>query len=118
MALAVKLKVTFTGPQVVRMYADVAYFGHGFYGLQAASCGYFGVPPAGLSWPHAALLAGLVQAPSLDDPLQFPAQARIREDHVIGRLVAVGALSQAQAAAALQLPVSALVAGAGQGCTA
>ena len=117
-ALAVKLKVTFTWPQVVRMYADVAYFGHGFYGLQAASCGYFGVPPAGLSWPQAALLAGLVQAPSLDDPLQFPAQARIREEHVIGRLVAVGALSQAQAAAALQLPVSALVAGAGQGCTA
>jgi len=117
-ALAVKLKFTYSGPQVVRMYADVAYFGNGFYGLKAASCGYFGVPPAGLSWPQAALLAGLVQAPSLDDPLLYPAQARIREEHVIGRLVAIGALTQAQASAALQTPVSGLVAGGGQGCAA
>jgi len=117
-ALAVKLKFTYSGSQIVRMYADVAYFGHGFYGLMAASCGYFGVPPAGLSWPQAALLAGLVQAPSLDDPLLYPGQARIREEHVIGRLVTIGALTQAQANAALQIPVTGLVAGAGQGCAA
>lgn len=115
-ALAVKLKFSFTGPQILRMYADVAYFGHGFYGLNAASCGYFGVQPAGLSWPQAALLAGLVQAPSLDDPLRYPVQARIREEHVVSRLVATGALSPAQASAALQTPVPDLVAPAGQGC--
>jgi penicillin-binding protein 1A len=98
------------------MYSDVAYFGHGFYGLAAASCGYFGVRPAAMSWPQAALLAGLVQAPSLDDPLTSPVTARAREEHVIGRLVSVGALTQAQADRALAAPVSALVARHGQGC--
>ena len=39
------------------------------------------------------MLAGLVQGPSLDDPLTHPANARAREEHVIGRLAATGKLS-------------------------
>jgi hypothetical protein len=115
-ALAVKLYVTYTRPQILQMYADVAYFGSGFYGLAAASCGYFGVEPAGMSWPQAALLAGLVQGPSVDDPLTNPANARAREVHVVGRLVATGKLTPAQGRAALAVPLSSLVARAGQGC--
>ena len=75
-ALAVKLYLTYTRQQILQMYAEVVYFGNGYYGLAAASCGYFGVRPAGLSWPQAAMLAGLVQGPSLDDPLTHPANAR------------------------------------------
>ena len=93
-------------------------FGNGDYGLAAASCGYFGLPPLRMSWPQAALLAGLVQAPSADDPLRYPAQARLREEHVIGRLVATGALSRRQASAALAEPLATLVAGAGRRCAA
>jgi membrane peptidoglycan carboxypeptidase len=117
-AIAVKLKFSYSGPQILRMYAGVVYFGHGFYGLAAASCGYFGRPADRLSWPQAALLAGLVQGPSADDPLIFPLRARGREEHVIGRLTATGALTAAQAAAALARPLSSLVAHAGRGCTA
>jgi membrane peptidoglycan carboxypeptidase len=115
-ALAVKLWLTYSGPQILQMYADVAYYGNGYYGLAAASCGYYGVPPAGQSWPQAALMAGLVNAPSLDDPLTHPGNARAREEHVISRLVATGKLTQAQANAALAVPVASLVAGAGRGC--
>jgi membrane carboxypeptidase/penicillin-binding protein PbpC len=115
-ALAVKLYVTYTKPQILQMYADVAYFGNGFYGLAAASCGYFGVEPAQMSWPQAALLAGLVQGPSVDDPLTSPANARAREVHVVGRLVATGKLTPAQGRSALAVPLSTLVARAGQGC--
>lgn len=117
-ALAVKLKFSYSGPEILRMYASVVYFGHGFYGMAAASCGYFGTTPAGLSWPQAALLAGLVQGPTADDPLNHPAAGRAREVHVIGRLVATGALTSRQAAAALAEPLSSLVARAGQGCRA
>jgi membrane peptidoglycan carboxypeptidase len=117
-ALAVKLKFSYSGAQILRMYASVVYFGHGFYGIAAASCGYFGTTPAGMSWPQAALLAGLVQGPTVDDPLDFPAAARAREVHVIGRLVATGALTRARAAEALAVPLSGLVARAGQGCPA
>lgn len=112
-ALAVKLKYSYSGAEILRLYADVAYFGHGFYGLQHASCGYFGVPPAGMSWPQAALLAGLVQAPTADDPIDHPAAGRAREEHVMGRLVTVGALSQAQANAYLAIPLASLLSNAG-----
>ena len=114
-ALAVKLYLTFTRQQILQMYAEVAYYGNGSYGLAAASCGYFGVRPAGMSWPQAALLAGLVQGPSVDDPLTNPANARTREVHVVGRLVATAKLTPAQGRAALAVPLSSLTAHAGQG---
>ena len=116
-ALAVKLYWTYSRPQILRMYTDVAYFGNNDYGLVNAACGYFGVRPAEMSWPQAAMLAGMVQGPSVDDPLTHPANARAREEHVIGRLVATGKLTQAQADAALAVPLSRLVARAGRGCS-
>jgi membrane peptidoglycan carboxypeptidase len=116
-ALAVKLYLGYTRPQILRMYADVVYFGNDYYGLEAASCGYFGVQPAEMSWPQAAMLAGMVQGPSLDDPLTHPANARTREVHVVSRLVATGKLTEAQGKAALAVPLSALIARAGQGCS-
>jgi membrane peptidoglycan carboxypeptidase len=112
-ALAVKLKYSYSRPEILRLYADVAYFGHGFYGLAEASCGYFGVRPDRLSWPQAALLAGLVQGPTADDPIDHPLAGRAREEHVIGRLVAVGAISQGSADRYLKIPVAALLAHAG-----
>jgi membrane peptidoglycan carboxypeptidase len=117
-ALAVKLKFSYSGPEILRLYSDIAYFGNDFWGLERASCGYFGVRPAAMSWPQAALLAGLVQGPSIDDPITSPVNARAREVHVIGRLVATGTLTQAQADADLRIPLRALIAGFGSGCRA
>ncbi|HUK73169.1 MAG TPA: transglycosylase domain-containing protein [Streptosporangiaceae bacterium] len=85
--------------------ADVVYFGHGYYGLDAASCGYFGQRPADLSLAQAAMLAGLVLAPSADNPVDHPARARAREQHVLGRLAATHVLTSAQAAAAFAQPL-------------
>ena len=94
--LGIKLDLSYSKPQILRLYSDVAYFGHGYYGLAEASCGYFGVTPAGLSWAQAALLAGLVQAPTADNPVAHYTVARAREAHVLGRLAATGALSRAR----------------------
>ena len=95
--LAVKLDLTYTKAQILQMYAEIAYYGNNYYGLRQASCGYFGVEPANLSWPEAAFMAGVVNAPTADDPRTNPQNARNREVHVVGRLVSVGVLSQAQA---------------------
>ena len=105
MLLGIKLALSYPKAEILQMYSDVAYFGDGYYGLQAASCGYFGVTPAGLTWPQAALLAGLVQAPSAYDPLAHPALARAREAHVLGRLAATGTLTRAQAERAYRQPL-------------
>jgi len=94
--LAIKLNVSYTKAQILQMYAEVAYYGNNYYGLRAASCGYFGTEPAQLSWPEAAVLAGVVNAPTVDDPRSNPQNARARETHVVGRLVAVGDLTPTQ----------------------
>ncbi|MFF1643149.1 biosynthetic peptidoglycan transglycosylase [Streptomyces sp. NPDC058251] len=108
--LAVKLDAGYSKRQVLQMYAAVVYFGDGFYGLDAASHGYFGVSPDHLTWGQAALLAGLVQAPSAYDPVNHPSLAASRRSHVLNRLVATGYLSAAEAAAAAVAPLH-LVAG-------
>jgi membrane peptidoglycan carboxypeptidase len=105
MAIAVKLNQAYTRPEILRMYAEVAYYGHGYYGLRAASCGYFGRPPGQLTLVQAAMLAGVVNAPTYDDPLTYPGQARARLVHVIGRMAVVGYLTSAQQAAALKAPL-------------
>lgn len=106
LALAVKLGAMYSKPQILRLYAEVAYYGHGYWGLQAASCGYFGHPAADLTITQGALLAGVVNAPALDDPIDHPAAARDRLAHVITRMVAVGDLTSAQAQAALEAPLN------------
>jgi membrane peptidoglycan carboxypeptidase len=103
--VAVKLNMTYSRAEVLRLYAEVAYYGHGYYGLAAASCGYFGRQPAQLTVVQAAMLAGAVNAPTYDDPLVYPAQARARLVHVIDRMAAVGYLTKAQQNAALKAPL-------------
>jgi membrane peptidoglycan carboxypeptidase len=100
--LAVKLNRAYSRAEILRLYAEVAYYGHGYYGLQAASCGYFGRPAGRLTVVQAAMLAGVVNAPTYDDPLTHPAQARARLVHVLGRMAAVGYLTRAQENAALR----------------
>ena len=104
-AMAVKLNQTYSRAEILRLYAEIAYYGHGYYGLQAASCGYFGHPPAELTVVQAAMLAGAVNAPTYDDPLVYPAQARARLVHVIDRMAAVGYLTKAQQTTALDAPL-------------
>ena len=104
-ALALKLNLRFGKPQILRMYADTVYFGHQFYGLYNASCGYFAVPPQQMSLAQASLLAGLVQAPSAYDPLVHLGLARARQHYVLGRLAATGRISAARARAARSAPL-------------
>lgn len=104
-ALAVKLNFTYSKAEILRLYAEVAYYGHGYYGLEAASCGYFGHPARDLTVVQGAMLAGVVNAPSADDPISEPVNARARLTHVIDRMMAVGYLTPAQGAQALATPL-------------
>lgn len=94
--LAVKLDDHYSKQQILEMYASTVYFGQGFYGLEAASCGYFGVRPAHLSAAQASLLAGVLHAPSDYDPLTNLALARSRQRHVLDRLVATHVMTSGQ----------------------
>jgi len=95
--LALKLDATWSKDDLLRMYLDDGYYGHGLYGLTAATEGYFGVQPADLTWAQATLLAGLFQAPTAYDPFLHPDLAKQRQAHVLDRLVDVGTLTQDEA---------------------
>jgi penicillin-binding protein 1A len=97
--LGVKLGLRYSPPEVMRMYLNIGYYGHGFWGVSQAAQGYFGAAPARLSWAEAAMLAGLLQAPSAYDPLAHYTSARAREGHVLEQLVVNHHLSPRQAAA-------------------
>ncbi|MGH7747742.1 MAG: biosynthetic peptidoglycan transglycosylase, partial [Candidatus Dormibacteria bacterium] len=103
--LAVQMDTHFTKPAILSMYLDAAYFGHGFYGIAAAGRGYFGVDASQLSWAQAALLAGLVQAPSALDPVDHPAASLARRGYVLQRLADLGFISHPQAHALAQTPL-------------
>lgn len=100
--MAFKLDAAYNKTQILGLYAEVAYYGHGYYGLQAASCGYFGHPAADLTPVQGAMLAGAVNAPTVDDPIDNPEQAYARLTHVVGRMVTVGDITQAQGKAMLK----------------
>jgi len=90
---AMEFDAHYTKLAILSMYLDAAYFGHGFVGIDAASKGYFGVQPTQLSWTQAAMLAGLVQAPSTLDPFAHLTAARERMTYVLQRLGATGQMT-------------------------
>jgi membrane peptidoglycan carboxypeptidase len=106
--LGVKLALDFSKQRIIAMYLNSVYYGNGYWGVRAASEGYFRTPPSGLSWGEAAMLAGLLQAPSAYDPERHYALARVRQRHVLSQLVINHYLSRGQARAAFagSLPLS------------
>jgi membrane peptidoglycan carboxypeptidase len=103
--LGVKLSLRYSHAQVLQMYLDSVYYGHGYWGDVAAAQGYFGRDPRALTWAQAALLAGLPQAPSAYDPLVHYSLAKLRQRHVLDQLVVNHALTRAQADAAYLQPL-------------
>ena len=95
--LALKLDESYSKRELLAMYLDAAYFGHGAWGVEKASRVYFGLDASQLSWGQASLLAGLVNAPTAYDPTAHLTLARSRQHHVLDRLVATHVLTRAQA---------------------
>ena len=70
------------------------YFGEGAYGIQAAAQRYFSVNAADLTLPQAAMLAGLVQSPTNDDPITEPENAANRRNQVLQRMHTLGHITR------------------------
>ena len=103
--LAVDIERRFSKDQILALYCNQIYLGHGNYGVEAASRYYFGVPAAKLSIAQAALLAGLIQRPEEFSPFRNPDKARARRTHVLRRMVEERAITRAQADAAADEPL-------------
>ncbi|HEX2987511.1 MAG TPA: transglycosylase domain-containing protein [Chloroflexota bacterium] len=92
----------------VTFYLNAVYFGHGAYGVEAASLTYFGKRAAELTLPEAALLAGLPQAPSVLDPWEHPDEVRARRTEVLQAMEREGYISQSDMLALDRSPLGVL----------
>ncbi|MBZ0271847.1 transglycosylase domain-containing protein [bacterium] len=98
--LAWRLERRFTKEEILYLYLNEIYFGHGAYGVAAAADTYFGKAPADLTLGEAALIAGLPQAPSRYDPFRRMDSALARRKHVLSRMAETGKIDRAAAEAA------------------
>jgi membrane peptidoglycan carboxypeptidase len=101
--LAIGVERKLTKDQILAGYLNAAFFGT-FYGNQAVGVGaaaerYFDTTAAKLTLPEAAMLAGMVENPSLDNPVTDPAAAIKRRNVVLARMAQLKIISQARAVA-------------------
>ncbi|TMC36689.1 MAG: penicillin-binding protein, partial [Chloroflexi bacterium] len=95
--LAIALEQRYSKDQILGMYLNRVYFGHGAYGVGAAAKTYFNKDAKDMTPAQAAFLAGMIQAPAAYDPKLHYDLAHERELYVLRGMVATGALSQAEA---------------------
>jgi penicillin-binding protein 1A len=95
--LAHRIEQTLTKDQILGIYLNHVYLGHGAYGIAAAAAAYFGKDVVDLSPAEAAMLAGLPKAPGRATPFHDFARAQARQHYVIGQMQELGFLSPAQA---------------------
>ena len=98
--LTFKLEHMLTKDQILEIYMNQIFLGNRAYGFAAASEAYFDKPLAGITIAEAAMLAGLPKAPSAFNPIANPKRARVRQLHIIDRMLENGFITAAQAEAA------------------
>lgn len=91
---AVDLENAYSKDEIIEMYMNTIYFGDGYYGINAASYGYFGKAPLELTFDEATLLAGIPNAPSIYSLSNNPDLARKRQKYVIQSMIDYGFISQ------------------------
>ena len=99
-ALAIIIEQRYSKDQILTMYLNRVYFGHGAYGIGAAAKTYFNKDVKSLTAAQAAFLTGLIQAPTAYDPVPRFDLAQQRELYVLQGMVATGKLSADEAAKA------------------
>jgi penicillin-binding protein 1A len=103
--LAFKIDRYLSKEEILGLYMNHIYLGHGTYGIEAAAQGYFGKSARFLTLPEAALLAGLPKAPTKYSPFVNFELSRQRQIYVLDRMIEDGYITEAQKEQALATPL-------------
>jgi len=103
--LAFQIEKSFTKEEILTLYCNQVYFGHGNYGVEAASRFYFGKSVRDLTLAEAALIAGIPQSPVRRTPLENPEGSLARRNHVLERMAEEKYISHDEAVAAEAEPL-------------
>ena len=90
LALAERVEQHYTKDQILELYLNDVFLANNVYGIGTAARFYFHESAAKLTLAQAALLAGLIQSPSYDDPVAHPRHAYLRRNDVLNRMIALG----------------------------
>lgn len=99
--LAYRIDKSFTKEEILFLYLNQIYLGHGAYGVEAAAGNYFGKGVNELNLAECAMLAGLPQAPSRYSPFRHPERAKQRQIYVLNRMVEENYISNIEATEAV-----------------
>jgi membrane peptidoglycan carboxypeptidase len=94
---AIAMEKKFTKDEILERYLNIAYYGAGAYGVEAAARHYFSTKASQLTLAQAAMLAGLVQNPDTHNPIRNPSAALDRRDVVLNRMVELKLITLDQA---------------------
>lgn len=103
--VAFKVESVISKHQIMADYLSEIPTGPGLYGIDEASCAYFGVSPQRLDLADDALLAGLAQAPSAYDPLRHPHAATARRSEVLQAMLSDEFVTKAAVITAQREPI-------------
>ena len=103
--LAIQIERRFTKQQILTLYANQIYLGHGVYGFEAASEFYFSKSAKQLTLPQAALIAGLPKSPALYSPINHADRALHRRNLVINAMLEDGKITTREADDARNAPL-------------
>jgi penicillin-binding protein 1A len=103
--LAIQIEKRYTKREIFTLYCNQMYFGHGVYGVEAASRLYFGKSAKDVSLEEAALIAGILQGNVRQSPYVNREAAMRRRNYALGRMAEVGFITAAQAEASKQKPI-------------
>jgi penicillin-binding protein 1A len=103
--LAYRIDKTFSKDEILYLYLNQIYLGHGAHGVEAASENYFGKSARDMNLAECAMLAGLPQAPSRYSPFRFPDRAKQRQIYVLNRMVSEGYITNIEATEAIDTPL-------------
>ena len=99
--LSVRLELVFTKDEILEMYLNQIYYGHGSYGVEAAARTYFGRGVADITIAECAMIASLPKAPNHYSPYKDPKRARKRRNHTIRRMSYLSFITKSEGESAL-----------------
>ncbi len=103
---ALKLEHNYTKEEIAAMYLNTVAYGSNAYGIKSAASTFFGKAPSELNVQEAAMLVGVVNAPTRYSPVRNPENALARRNLVISRMRAAGAISRDVCDSLSALPIT------------
>ncbi|MDP9985408.1 membrane peptidoglycan carboxypeptidase [Arthrobacter oryzae] len=116
MKLAITLEKKYSKDQILEGYLNIVFFSNNAYGIEAAARHLFSTTAKDLTLPQAALLAGVVNSPTLYNPATNPDKSIVRRNQVLDEMLRLGKISRTQHDEAVATPIQLKISPQQQGC--